>query len=33
MLHAHPVSGNFDFPLSFMLRLEETGSFLVNYIF
>lgn len=33
MLHAHLASGNFDFLLSFRPRLEETGSFLVNYIF
>lgn len=33
VLPAHPTSSNFDFPLSFMHHLEETDSFLVNYIF
>lgn len=33
MLLAHPTGTNLDFPLAFMPRLEETDSFLVNYIF
>lgn len=32
MPHAHPTRGNLDFSLSFMRPLEETDSFLVNYI-
>lgn len=32
MPHAPPTRGNLDFSLSFMRPLEETDSFLVNYI-
>lgn len=32
MPHTPPTRGNLDFSLSFMRPLEETDSFLVNYI-